>query len=57
MAIYCTEGERCLYDDRSYWNALPQLAPSVVFHTRIRTGILLAGKTYPLGICLQKERY
>ena len=38
MAIYCTEGERCLYDDRSYWNALPQLAPSVVFHTRIRTG-------------------
>jgi len=32
--IYCTEHERHMYEDQSYWRSLPTLVPSVVFKTR-----------------------
>ena len=38
MTVYCTEHERCIYEDRSYWASLPELVPSVTFQTRIETG-------------------
>lgn len=34
MAIYCTEHERHMYEEKGYWRALPDLVPSVVFKTR-----------------------
>ena len=34
MAIYCSSHERSMYEDQSYWRSLPELVPSVVFHTR-----------------------
>lgn len=34
MAIYCTEHERHMYEEKGYWRSLPDLVPSVVFKTR-----------------------
>lgn len=36
MAFYCAENERSMYEDKSYWRSLPELVPSVVFHTRVK---------------------
>lgn len=35
MAIYCTEHERAGYEEKGYWRSLPEMIPSVTFHTRI----------------------
>ena len=35
MAIYCTEHERASYEEKGYWRSLPEMIPSVTFHTRI----------------------
>ena len=35
MAIYCTEHERHSYEEKGYWRSLPEMVPSVTFHTRI----------------------
>jgi len=35
MAIYCTEHERAGYEEKGYWRSLPEMVPSVTFHTRI----------------------
>ena len=35
MAIYCTEHERPGYEEKGYWRSLPEMVPSVAFHTRI----------------------
>jgi thioredoxin-dependent peroxiredoxin len=35
MAIYCTQHERHQYEETGYWRALPEMVPSVTFHTRI----------------------
>ena len=34
MAIYCTEHERQQYEEKGYWRSLPEMVPSVTFHTR-----------------------
>ena len=34
MAIYCTEHERPGYEEKGYWRSLPEMVPSVTFHTR-----------------------
>lgn len=34
MAIYCTENERSMYEEKGYWRSLPDLVPSVVFPVR-----------------------
>lgn len=34
MAIYCTEHERQDYEEKGYWRSLPEMVPSVTFHTR-----------------------
>lgn len=36
MAIYCTEHERHMYEEKGYWRSLPDLVPSVVFKTRLQ---------------------
>jgi peroxiredoxin len=35
MAIYCTENDRHQYEEKNYWRSLPEMVPSVTFHTRI----------------------
>jgi thioredoxin-dependent peroxiredoxin len=35
MAIYCTAQERAQYEEKGYWRSLPEMVPSVTFHTRI----------------------
>lgn len=34
--IYCSNHEKEMYEDSSYWRSLPELVPSVVFQTRIK---------------------
>ena len=34
MAIYCSSHERAQYEEKGYWRALPEMVPSVTFHTR-----------------------
>ena len=34
MAIYCSSHERAQYEETGYWRALPEMVPSVTFHTR-----------------------
>ena len=35
MAIYCTSHEHTTYSEKNYWRTLPEMVPSVTFHTRI----------------------
>ena len=35
MAIYCTEAERHNYEEKGYWRSLPDMVPSMTFHTRV----------------------
>ena len=32
--IFCANNERHMYEEKGYWRSLPELVPSVTFHTR-----------------------
>ena len=60
MAIYCTENERRMYEEKGYWRSLPDLVPSVVFPVRARNhnlpDSLISGKTsQPLSCSLARK--
>lgn len=36
--IYCSKSERSMYEEKGYWRSLPEIVPSVIFHTREEDG-------------------